>query len=215
MVKTTLDEEKRYYALNKRAFDALAPFYDVMVYPVSRIRDRVVEVTDAPTGSKILDVATGTGKQAMAFAKRGYDVIGIDISDAMLAVAARKNKYSNAVFRHEDATRLPFSDKIFDVSSISFGLHDMPAGIRGKALQEMVRVTKSDGSFIIVDYALPESAIGKYVIYHFVRIYERGFYSEFIHSDLDTLLEKTGITVCMKRPAIWGAVRILKGVKAV
>ncbi len=85
-----MDEEKKYYSLNKKVWDILAPFYDIVVLPLSRVRDKVVTFTDAKIGSKILDVATGTGKQAFAFAKRGYDVIGIDLSEAMLKVATKK-----------------------------------------------------------------------------------------------------------------------------
>ena len=51
----------------------------------------MVKFTKAQRGSKILDVATGTGKQAFAFAKKGYEVIGIDISEAMLNVAKKSN----------------------------------------------------------------------------------------------------------------------------
>jgi demethylmenaquinone methyltransferase/2-methoxy-6-polyprenyl-1,4-benzoquinol methylase len=59
-----MDEEKEYYSLIKKVFDILAPFYDIVTMPFSRIRDKVVNFTDATNGSKILDVATGTGKQA-------------------------------------------------------------------------------------------------------------------------------------------------------
>lgn len=41
----------------------------------------MVSFTNAGYGLRILDVATGTGKQAFAFAKKGYDVIGVDLSD--------------------------------------------------------------------------------------------------------------------------------------
>jgi demethylmenaquinone methyltransferase/2-methoxy-6-polyprenyl-1,4-benzoquinol methylase len=78
-----MDEEKEYYSLIRKVFDILPPFYDIVIMPFSRLRDKVVNFTDARNGSKILDVATGTGKQAFAFAKKGYDVIGILIrSDA-------------------------------------------------------------------------------------------------------------------------------------
>src|SRR4030042_2238358 len=104
--------------------------------PFSRVRDKVVNFTNVRNGSKILDVATGTGKQAFAFAKKGYDVIGIDLSEAMLKVANKKNKYENVKFEVADATNLPFEDNGFDVSCISFALHDMIPSIREKALKE-------------------------------------------------------------------------------
>jgi demethylmenaquinone methyltransferase/2-methoxy-6-polyprenyl-1,4-benzoquinol methylase len=191
----------------------LAPFYDFVTLPFSRVRDKVVNFTAERNGSKILDVATGTGKQAFAFAKKGYEVIGIDLSEAMLKVADKKNKYGNVKFEVADATDLPFEDNRFDVSCVSFGLHDMPLIIREKALREMVRVTKPKGMIVIVDYGLPENTFGKFLIYHFVNLYEGKYYSAFIKSDLEAFLEKTGIEIKEELPVLLGAGKILKGIK--
>ena len=78
-----MDEEIKYYARVKKAFDILAPFYDLVALPISGVRDRVVDLTNTKGGSTILDVATGTGKQAFAFAKRGYAVIGVDLTEIL------------------------------------------------------------------------------------------------------------------------------------
>jgi len=91
MAEKLTDEEKEYYLLVRKAFAILAPFYDIVAAPFSSVRGRVVKFTKAQRGSKILDVATGTGKQAFAFAKKGYEVIGIDISEAMLNVAKNQS----------------------------------------------------------------------------------------------------------------------------
>ena len=209
----TVDEEKEYYLLVKKVFRILAPFYDIGTIPISGLRDKAVDFTNAKIGSKILDVATGTGKQAFAFAKRGYDVVGIDLSEAMLKVAIKKNKYENVKFALADATNLPFKDSSFDVSCVSFALHDMPLTIREKVLKEMVRVTKPEGMIIIVDYALPENRIGRFLVYHFVKIYEKEYYSKFIKSDLKALLRKSGIEIKEELPVLLGAGRILKGMR--
>jgi len=208
-----MDEEKEYYSLIRKVFDILAPFYDIVTMPFSRIRDEVVNFTNPRNGSKIIDVATGTGKQAFAFAKQGYDVIGIDLSEAMLKVANKKNKYGNAKFEVADATDLPFEDSSFDISCISFGLHDMPSTIRERVLKEMVRVTKTKSMIVIVDYALPKSKIRRFLIYHFIELYEGKYYSNFIKSDLEALLTKTGIEIKEELPALLGAGKILKGIK--
>lgn len=207
-----MNEEKQYYSLVKRTFDTLAPFYDVVVIPLSRVRDKVVNFTEAKIGSKILDVATGTGKQAFAFAKRGYDVIGVDLSEVMLKVATKENRYGNLNFEVADATNLPFRDNGFDVSCVSFALHEMPLTIREKALKEMVRVTKPEGMIVIVDYALPENRAGRFLVYHFVRLWENKHYSKFVKSDLDTLLTNLQVKVKEELPVLLGAGRILKGI---
>lgn len=108
----TMDEEEKYYILLRKYARILAPFYDAVFGSLSlgsesTLRDKVVDSTDAKNGSRILDVATGTGRQAFAFAKRGYDVVGIDLSEDMLKVANKKNKYENVKFEIADATNLP------------------------------------------------------------------------------------------------------------
>jgi len=210
-----MDEEEKYYIPLKKYARILAPFYDSLTAIFSRLRDKVVDFTAAPEGSRILDVATGTGKQAFAFAKIGYDVTGFDLSEDMLKVAIKKNKYENVKFEIADATNLPFEDNSFDVSCVSFALHDMIPTIRERALKEIVRVTKPKGTIVIVDYAVPKNKINRFLAYNFVKLYEP-YYPEFIKSDLEALIKKSGIEIT-KELAIFipflGAGRILKGIK--
>lgn len=208
-----MDDIEKYYFLTKKVFGILAPFYDIVTFPLSRLRGKVVEFAGAKKGSCVLDVATGTGKQAFAFGKKDYDVTGIDISEAMLSVANKNNRYINVKFQVADATNLPFEDNSFDVSCISFALHDMPLTIREKVLNEMARVTKPAGLIVIVDYGLPSNRLGRFLIYHFVRLYERYYYSGFIRSDIEGLLRKSGIEIKQELRVLLGAGRILKGIK--
>ena len=206
-------EEKEYYALTKRAFDFLAPFYNVMTLPLVRVRNQVVDFVSADKGSTVLGVATGTGQQAFAFAKRGYNVIGVDLTESMLEIARRDNKDGYVKFEAADATHLRFEANSFDVSCVSFALHDMPPNIREKVLQEMVRITKPDGIMVIVDYDLPHNKIGRALIYRLITLYEGEYYKQFIASDLDSLLRKTRVEVVERVSVLFGAGRILKGIK--
>src|SRR3990170_5419949 len=208
-----MDEGKEYYALVRKAFRILAPFYDIITKPFSKLRIKVVDFTDARDGSIILDVGTGTGGQAFAFAKKGYEVFGIDLSEDMIKVAHEKNRFDSAGFGVADATKLPLMDDLFDVSCVSFALHDMPLDIGEKVLKEMVRVTKLNGMMVIVDYALPRNRISRFFIYHIVRLYEYKYYSNFIKSDLKASLRKSGVEVKDEVKVLLGAGRILKGVK--
>jgi ubiquinone/menaquinone biosynthesis C-methylase UbiE len=76
-----MSDEKEYYTLTKKAFDILAPFYNLMTLPLIRVRERVVDFANTGKGATILDVATGTGQQAFVFAKRGYVVTGVDLTE--------------------------------------------------------------------------------------------------------------------------------------
>jgi demethylmenaquinone methyltransferase/2-methoxy-6-polyprenyl-1,4-benzoquinol methylase len=211
--KALVDEEKAYYALTQKAFDFLAPFYNLMTLPLVRVREQVVDFTRAGKGAKILDVATGTGQQAFAFAKRGYDVAGVDLTEAMLAIARKNNPNGLVKLEAGDATHLRFEDNSFDVSCVSFALHDMPLAIREKVLGEMARVTKPCGSIVIVDYALPRNKLGRFLIYRLITLYEGEYYKKFIVFDLEELTRKLGIEIVEECGVLLGAGRILKGKK--
>lgn len=207
-----MDKEYREYII--KLFNTWAPYYDIAVTFMSGIRKKVVKFTNAPKASKILDVATGTGKQAFAFAKKGYEVTGIDFSENMLRIANKKNKYGNIKFKVADASNLDFEDACFDVSCVSFALHDMPQAIREKVLNEMVRVTKPDGTLVIVDYALPKNRFGGFFVYRLIRSYESRYYTGFIRSDLNELIRNVGIKIKDEHSVMCGAGRILIGLKS-
>jgi demethylmenaquinone methyltransferase/2-methoxy-6-polyprenyl-1,4-benzoquinol methylase len=197
----------------KKLFGRWAPIYNVTDLFISRIRPKVVEFLNAKSNSKVLDIATGTGKQAFAFAKKGYNVIGIDLSEDMLKVATKKSKYKNVKFEVTDAANMPFKSDHFDVTCISFALHDIPLSIRKKVLAEMIRVTKLNGLITVVDYTLPKNNISRWLVYHFVKLYESKYYPEFIKSDLKALLREQGIKIEEELTVLFGAVIIFKGMK--
>lgn len=203
--------EQEYYSYTKKLFGRLSYAYDLTEIVLSGTRNKVVDFTDAKEGAKILDTATGTGKQAFAFAKRGYEVIGADLSEPMLKVAIRNNRYDNESFILADAAKLPFKHEYFDVCCISLALHEMPLSIRKEVLQEMVRVTRSDGTILIMDYSTsPKSRLGRYFVRYIARLFESKYYPEFIHSDFDSLLKRQGIEVTAELSVIYGIFKIFK-----
>lgn len=69
-------------------------------------------------GRRVLDVGTGTGRAALAFAREGAVVTGVDASAEMLAVAERyaAEQKLSATFKVGDAHQLPFGDREFDAA---------------------------------------------------------------------------------------------------
>lgn len=207
----TTDGNQEYYQYIKKLFKRWSLLYNIAEIFISKVRPQVADFINAEEGSKILDVATGTGKQAFAFAQKGLDVIGIDLSEDMLRIAQKTNTYPNVEFRTADATALPFEDHSFDVTCISLALHDMPISIRKKVLHEMVRVTTTNGIIAIIDYALPKNRIRKQFLYHFIELYESRYYPDFITSDLRALLRESGIHIEEELTIMSGAGIIIKG----
>lgn len=204
--------DKDYYAYNERFFRLLAPFYDPVTFVTFRLREMVVDFAAAAKGERILDVATGTGQQAVAFAKRGYEVVGVDLSADMLLRAQRKNRNQAVSLMFADATVLPFVDDCFDVSTVSFALHEMPPYAREKVVQEMARVTKREGKIVIVDYALPQNNLTRHFFYSLIRSYEGKYYPRFINSNLEATLKKHGITIEKTSSIALGTIRFLRGI---
>lgn len=205
-----------YYSYTKQWFGRLAPVYWIFDRVAAGVRRRVVDVTNARLGSRILDVATGTGEQAFAFAQREYEVVGVDISKDMLRIANEHNEYTNVTFRVADAANMPFEDDYFDVSCISFALHDMPFSIRENILKEMTRVTSPRGTIIIVDYAVPANTIIRKLFFRIASLGETKYFPEFVRavlrSDFMEQLKNVGIRIEAEILVLGGFGRILRGI---
>ncbi|MEV0718649.1 methyltransferase domain-containing protein [Asanoa sp. NPDC050611] len=122
------------YALSRRA----AEFYEATMVPAlfTAWATRAVAAAGVGPGDRVLDVACGTGVVARAAAARGGTVVGVDVNEAMLAVARRVRP--DLRWEVGDATRLPFGDDSFDAVVSQAAL--MFFGDRVAALREMGRV---------------------------------------------------------------------------
>ncbi len=196
-----------YYSYIKKWFGKGAQFYHILVdIPLTRLRDKVVNLTDAKNGLRILDICCGTGGQTFAFGKRGYEVVGIDLSEEMLNIAKRKNKYKNVKFEVADASNIPFKDNYFDVSCISFGLHDMPNYVREKVLDEMKRVSEK---VVIVDYNIPKNKLSKWLYVSLISFYESKYFKDFVRQNLEELLQQHNLRVINEAHSLINFINIL------
>lgn len=196
--------------MQRRVWAFFAPFYDAVVFlPLRRLRSEVARNVELPPAARLLDVATGTGAQAFAFAHKAREVVGIDMSEAMLRIARRKNRFPNVTFQQADAADLPFEDGSFDASCVSFALHEMPASVRERVLHEMARVTRPGGPITIVDYGLPRGRVASSLAFHIIKLYEGHQYATFVKSHWRALLESARLEVLGERRALHGLARVL------
>src|SRR5690348_17582188 len=87
------------------------------------VSELLIEALDVHSTERVLDVATGSGNAALAAARRGCEVVGIDYVPALLDRARRRRDAEglDAQFIEGDAEALPFGDGQFDVVSSVFG----------------------------------------------------------------------------------------------
>lgn len=105
----------------------------------------------------VLDVATGTGFTALAFAPRVDSVVGLDVSPGMLRQAeayAAERGIMNAAFQEGAAEHLPFADSAFDLVTCRVAPHHF-LDIQ-QFLAETARVLKPGGAFILADTTVPD-----------------------------------------------------------
>jgi ubiquinone/menaquinone biosynthesis C-methylase UbiE len=125
-------------------FDELADEYDRFRIGYAPELYDALEAYGIRAGSRVLDVAAGTGLATRELVARGALVTGIDLSEPMLERARRH--VANATFLHGRAEELPFEAGTFDaaVSAQAFHWFD-----RSRALAELVRVVRPGGAIAI------------------------------------------------------------------
>jgi len=107
------------------------------------------ELFQPQKGEKILDIGCGTGNFSIKLAKKGAKVVGIDVSEPMLAKARKKseNNNLNIDFQKGDATKLKFADNSFD-AVFSMAALEFIKDLK-KAFNEMKRVVKPGGKILL------------------------------------------------------------------
>jgi SAM-dependent methyltransferase len=116
----------------------------------------LLDAVRAGAATRLLDVACGPGFIAAAAARRGADVIGLDFSRVMIAMAQRANPA--LTFREGDAEALPFDPGSFDAVVMNFGLLHLARP--DQAIAEARRVLAPDGRYGFTIWASPEEAVG-------------------------------------------------------
>ena len=154
-------------------FDNIAPTYDklnhIMSLNIDRIwRRRVMRIVRRAKAHKIMDVATGTGDLAIAMAKRvdRTQILGVDLSEEMLAVARRKIEKQGLEERimlaKGDAENLDMvTSESIDAATVSFGVRNFENIERG--LSEIYRTLKPGGKLVVLEFSMPKNRLVRWV----------------------------------------------------
>ncbi|WP_019119801.1 class I SAM-dependent methyltransferase [Brevibacillus massiliensis] len=120
-----------------------------------------------PTG-RVLDLCCGSGRHSRALARRGYEVVGVDLSPVLLALAEEHNPYPNLRYVQCDMREIPFENEFDIVVNLftSFGYFDTDEE-SCIVVRNMARALKVGGE-VLIDYLNPA-----YVRAHLVPASER------------------------------------------
>jgi demethylmenaquinone methyltransferase / 2-methoxy-6-polyprenyl-1,4-benzoquinol methylase len=152
-----------------QVFDSVAVKYDLMNDLMSAGIHRLwkrftIEKSGARAGSRILDLAGGTGDLAALFSPivgPNGKIILADINDSMLKVGRDrmidKGLINNIDFAQVNAECLPFEENYFDCITIAFGLRNVTD--KQQALESMYRVLKPGGRLLVLEFSQPTNEL--------------------------------------------------------
>lgn len=179
----------------EQMFDNIAPTYDklnhIMSLNIDRMwRRRVVRIVRKLGAAKIMDVATGTADLAIAIAKRSdrTQILGIDLSDEMLAVAREKIQKQGfeerIMLEKGDAEQLDMvADGSIDAATVAFGVRNFENIERG--LAEIHRTLREGGHLVVLEFSTPRNRV------------VRWFYSQYS----DRLIPRIGAMISKDKEA--------------
>ena len=119
----------------------------------------MLELAGNVQNKRVLDIATGGGHTALAFAKAGAEVTATDLTPEMLKAArehAQKQGVTDVTFREANAENLPFAPRAFDLVTCRIAAHHFANP--QKFVQEATRVLAPNGLLILVDNIAPQHA---------------------------------------------------------
>jgi demethylmenaquinone methyltransferase/2-methoxy-6-polyprenyl-1,4-benzoquinol methylase len=162
-----------------KMFDNISHRYDFLNHFLSLgidkgWRKKAIKLLEPLKPRTILDVATGTGDFAIqALSLNPHKVVGIDISEGMLAVGRKKiaarQLSSQVELFSGDSENIPFKENNFDAVTVAFGVRNFENLERG--LTEIYRVIKPGGMVVVLEFSRPRT-------FPFRQVYS--FYFKFI-----------------------------------
>ncbi|HEY1516426.1 MAG TPA: class I SAM-dependent methyltransferase [Solirubrobacteraceae bacterium] len=144
--RSVLSEQRALWSSNPRDWAAIAE-------PQNRkLFDELLDLTEVAAGTRLLDIACGSGYAAALAAARGADVTGIDLTPALLEIA--RERTPDGSFLEGEMDALPLPDAQFDVdiaiNGFQFALDP------GRAFAEAARVLVPGGRLGAATFAEPE-----------------------------------------------------------
>lgn len=138
-----------------RRYSRLAPAYELWAAVAeARPRQRVLELAEVRDGEAILEVASGTGAQLVALARRNPSgrTVGVELAEGMLAQIRkrlRKSGLDAVELISGNALELPFEDRSFDLLVNAYMLDLLARDDIPRALAEFKRVLRPGGRLVL------------------------------------------------------------------
>jgi demethylphylloquinol methyltransferase len=182
--------------LRRAYYDKFSRFYDRFVALHSRdpqglARKFLADSVPVQNGGSVLDLCTGTGTLLSHLQeKAGCDglVIGVDFSRGMLNLAyARSRSLLNVRLVEADVGYLPFRTSTFDAVTCSHAFYELKGETRDHALQEVLRILRPNGTFLMMEHDVPSNPIVRALFYLRLAVIGAGHAITFLRHEREVL----------------------------
>lgn len=172
-------------------------------WPVNKMAKRNIKTVeqlfsqvDLSNVRKVLEVGCGIGVVSSYLVKEyGWDVCGIDLDPGQIKGAKNNNIVDESLkFLEADATKLPFKNNEFDMVLSFDALHHIPGW--DKALEEINRVLKPGGFYVLNDLAFPSLKIFRGLLERYLSI--------FAVEDITRCLKRNNFVIVYEKKKIGG-----------
>ncbi len=183
--------------LPQTVFAQRAAFYTTSaVHKDKIVLERLIEFAHVHPTDRVLDVATGTGHTAFAFAPHVRDVIAADVTPEMLLEGERMKDEGgiiNVKFQLADAHELPFEDASFDIVTCRRAAHHFVEV--GRARREMRRVLRPGGRLVIDDRSVPEDDFVDTTLNRLDWLHDHSHVRQYQPSEWERMMHEAGCKV--------------------
>jgi ubiquinone/menaquinone biosynthesis methyltransferase len=223
-------DNKRYY--NEQLFNEIAPRYDFITRALSFWSDAswkrdLIAALPAREKPFCLDLACGTGDITLKLAEKYPQgrIVGLDITEPMLALARARNTSAHVEFINQDMACLTFAPDSADIVSGGYALRNAPD--LGKTLDGIHQVLKPDGVAAFLDFSKPTGRWAQLVEYWLLKVWT-GFWGILLHrnhevysyiaeslrrfpdrAELQRTLQARGFTIMKSRLYFFGITELL------
>lgn len=157
----------------KSQMERMVPTYDAYMRRMTLGREHVLRAETTrlariTPGCSVLEVGCGTGTLTLAAKRQAGptgQVFGIDVIPAMIEASRRKAAQAGEAITFEvgGIDRIPFADRRFDVVLCSFMIFHMSEATRLNGIQEVYRVLKPNGLWLILDLEVPKPPLQRFI----------------------------------------------------
>jgi demethylmenaquinone methyltransferase/2-methoxy-6-polyprenyl-1,4-benzoquinol methylase len=189
-------------------YDAIARLSALSVGGEARFRQLALQGIPIQAETAVLDLCCGSGQTTQFLVARSQQVTGLDASPRSIQRA--KHNVPAADYVEAWAEDMPFADQRFDVVHTSVALHEMQPQQLQEIVQEVHRVLKPGGYFVLVDLHKPTNPLFWPGFAAFLWLFETETAWRLINTDLADLLAQTGFKISQMNFHAGGSLQVIQ-----